>query len=138
MNKLSELVHYRDGKPDDENMILATWVQGLYHSNQNEPWFASVPQYIFNEEYRKIIKQLLAKPGIEKRIACLNEDEDVVLGYAIFEGDTLHWVYVKSSWRRLGIARNITPKKIKWYTHLTPIGRSIAQTNQFIFNPFKL
>lgn len=57
------------------------------------------------------------------RVCCLREDPDVILGYAICEGDhILHYVHVKEAWRKFGIATSLLPKKFDVITFVTLIG----------------
>jgi hypothetical protein len=90
------------------------------------------------EHYHKVINYLIDKKTINIRVACLKDDPTVILGYAIFEGDTLHWVFIKKSWRNIGLAKDLVPKDIKIVTHLTSVGLSISKRKGFEFNPFKL
>jgi GNAT superfamily N-acetyltransferase len=89
------------------------------------------------ENYHRIVEGLITQ-GIIK-VACLKEDPDVILGYAIFSKTypALHFVFVKSAWRGIGIARSLVPKETKVVTHLTKVGLSILKKNPtLVFNPF--
>lgn len=69
------------------------------------------------------------------KVACLEEEPDVVLGYAVYEGETLHWVFVKKAWRKLEIASKLVPKKISRITHITKLGKSLKD-KEWVFDPF--
>jgi hypothetical protein len=130
MDKKS-LITIRSYKPDDYNFILATWLRGLYYGND---WFGKIPKEIYMDRYHKVIDAILRKPTIQASLAVLLEDPDVILGYSIYEPDILHWVYVKTAWRRIGIAKDIVPRGTNTVTHLTKIGDQIRK--QMEFNPF--
>lgn len=129
----NELVSIRDMQPEDKNFIYASWLRGLYYG---ESWFSLIPKNEFMQHYHKVIDFILNKPTVTIKIACLKEDADVILGYAVFEKDKLHWVFVKKNWRTIGIARDLVPSTTKTVTHLTKVGVSILHKHNLSFNPF--
>lgn len=135
LNK-SSLVTTRDFKQEDYNFILATWLRGLYYGDS---WFKEIPKQLFMESYQKVIVALLNTPGLQVKVSCLKEDPDVILGYAVYKGSTLHWVYVKSNWRRIGIMKSLVPNYTTTITHLTKLGLSLLKRREgVVFNPFAL
>lgn len=130
----SDLVAIREGRVEDWNFFYSTFLRALYYGDS---WFKEIPKDIFMENYHKVADVLLAK-GILK-VACLKEDPEVILGYALFSSQypALHFVFVKSAWRGIGIAKSLVPKETKVATHLTKVGLSILKKNPSItFNPF--
>lgn len=123
----------RDYEPSDKNFIFVSWLNGLYYGND---WFQEIPNILFFDKYRKIITQIFERPVIKVKVACLPDDQDVILGFSIYEENTLHWVFVKNSWRKLGIGRALTPKEIRICTHLTKSGRYLRKKYGVIFDPF--
>ncbi len=127
-----DLIVNRPATLADKNLIFSTWLLGLYHGNE---LFHEVPKDIYFAEYKKVVTHLLMKSQVT--VACLKDDPDVVLGYVVTEGATLHWVFVKKAWRKLGIATTLVPINIKRVTHLTKLGKSL-KPKEFIFDPFNL
>lgn len=68
-----------------------------------------------NEEFAAY----LARPNATVTIACLSDDSDVVLGWALFQGAKLHYVYVGREYRNNGIANSLLPTKVDEFTHIT-------------------
>lgn len=138
MNK-SDLIDIRDYDPSsDKSFIFASWLKGLYYG---DTWFKEIPKNVFMKNYHVFIEQLLNDTNTVVKIACLKEDKDVILGYAVFnKAETvLHWVFIKTAWRSVGIMKIIVPKNIKTVTHLTKLGLSLLRKNQeVIFNPFAI
>jgi hypothetical protein len=131
-----DLVDIRIGTPEDHNFIFATMLRGLYYGDS---WFSKIPKDIFMLEYHKIVASLLSLPSIQVKVACLRDDPEVVLGYALLgsEGKVIHFVYVKSAWRKIGIATMLVGDTPKAVTHLTTVGESILKKYpEVIFNPF--
>lgn len=70
-------------------------------------------------------------------VAYFPQVPDEVLGWAVFEGDVLHYVYVKSSYRRVGIASGLAGDRARWYSHPTnEAGRCFMRSIGAQFNPY--
>lgn len=123
-------------KEADKNFILATFLRGLYYGNY---WWNDVPKQIFMDNYKIVAEELLQQSMV--KVACLKEDSDIILGYSILSTDfqVIHWVFVKSSWRQKGIAKNLLPKYPSAVTHLTKLGlKLLSKYENTVYNPFKI
>lgn len=114
----------------DRSFIFSTWLLGLYHGND---WFGEIDKDVYFKQYQQVIDALLKKS--EVRVACLPDEPDVVLGYVAYTGNTLHWVFVKKAWRKLGIATALVPENVQVVSHLTKVGKSLRKPT-WSFNPF--
>jgi len=134
-----DLVLIRNTSPNDKNFILATWLRGLYYGDS---WFREMPKDIYMACYHAVLERILANPDTLVQVACLKEDPDVILGYSVLApnvtGITLHWVFVKSAWRNIGIGKSLIPiERTNAVTHLTKSGLSILRKHpEVVFNPF--
>ncbi len=137
MSNFIGLYDIRDAVKSDTNLILATFLRGLYYGDS---WFSLIPKQTFMIHYKPVVESLLQNPMINIKVACLPEDQNVVIGYSILSADyqTIHWVYVKNHWRNKGIATSLLPHYPTTVTHLTRLGKDLL--NKFetkpIFNPF--
>jgi GNAT superfamily N-acetyltransferase len=125
----------RAARPEDLNFIRATFLKGLYHG---DTWFSLIPKSIFMEHYHPVIERLIATNDVW--VACLADAPDVIIGYSIVSKDftTIHWVFVKKGWRKMGIARSIVPRYPEAVTHLTPLGKTLmTKFENCVFNPFR-
>ncbi len=120
----------REGRADDLPFIYSTWLRGLYYGH---PWYKLVDKETFFAKYKLIVMKLLSRSFVS--VFCLRTDPDVVLGYAVYEGPVLHWVYVKKAWRQFGIATKLMPEGIDAVSHLTSLGR-IVKPKEWKFDPF--
>jgi hypothetical protein len=80
------------------------------------------------------------RPNTQFKLAVLPDDFDILLGWACFEGDALHYVFVKQEIgaRNQGIATSLVPRNVTTVTHLTKVGRRIWKKHkQVTFNPFR-
>lgn len=131
-----DLITIRPSTPEDINFVYATWLPGLYFGNS---WFKEINRMLYYKKYHAVIDGIIKRPNITVSIACLKEDPDVILGYAITEiqepGIVLHWVFTRPVWRNLGIAKQLLPKDIVAVTHLTKIGKNLKPP-EWVFDPF--
>lgn len=138
MSEFQDLYLIRDYVVADKSFIMATFLRGLYYGDS---WFSQIPKKIFMDNYKLIAEALMASPAITVKVACLKEDPDVILGYSILSANfqTIHWVFVKSAWRRQGIAKSLLPQFPTAVTHLSAVGiKLLPKFKDAVFNPFKL
>jgi hypothetical protein len=124
----------RQAVASDVPFIFSTWLKGLRYGNEI---FELVPAEIYFENYHRIIQNILASPSTQISVACLKEDKDVILGYAVYTGTTLHWCHVKTAWRNIGIAKQLVPENTNTVSHVTKLGAGILKNHPtVVFNPF--
>lgn len=135
--KKNDLIAIRDLEPEDYNFVYATWNKSYCFGN---PSFRKIPQTDFYKYQSCVIRHLLTKPGVQKKVAVLKEDPDIILGYAFYEDDIAHYVFVKDDWRRIGIAKGLLPLGIQTITHSTIKLRKILEQKQktLIFDPYQI
>lgn len=117
-------------------MVLAKWLRSLRYGNEFfKLWNAN--DYIeevdgkeilhpgYFSRYEEYILNLLVRPRSIVRMAVLTDDRDVVLGWSLVEGQTLHYVHVQHDYRNQGIGRSIVPSNIETFSHITKAGMSI-------------
>lgn len=135
----------RPAVESDLSFIYKSWLLGAYHGNRPAKgkkldhkapvdYLGSIEQGSFMECYHNFIESQLKISNVV--MACLDEDPDVVLGYAVTRGSDLVWVHVKPQWRGIGIARDLIPKNTQTCSSLTRIGDVIRRKRGWIFNPF--
>lgn len=134
MNK-SELVTLRAAEKEDLNFIMATWLRGMYYG---ESWLSGMKKQDFMKHYHSIIEITLQNPNTRVLVACLKEDPSVILGYSVLSplSKAVHWVFVKKSWRSIGLARDLVPGDFNAATNLTKVGAAIVKKKEWAFNPF--
>ncbi len=135
MVDFSGLYNIRDFKESDKAFVLSTFLKGLYYGDS---WFSEIDKTSFMDNYKLVGESLLQKCAV--KIACLPDDEDVILGYSILSSDfqAIIWVYVKEPWRKKGLGRSLVPKHPIAVTHLTKLGKALLKEklNGTKFDPF--
>lgn len=138
MSDFRGLYAIRDSVDADTSFIMATFLRGLYYGDS---WFSLIPKDIFMQNYKTIANALILSPNVVIKIACLKEDPNVILGYSILSADSqvVHWTFVKSAWRKQGIAKALVPQYPVFITHLSDLGRKLMSKYPTTkFNPFAL
>lgn len=125
----------RELRPNDINFLYATWTRSQYYGCS---YYAQVPKETFMAAFQARIQAILAEPGVQVLVACLNEDEDVILGYAVVAPQkALHYVFIKKAWRGMGLATALTGgASTNVITHVTDV--LDLRKKDLIFNPFLL
>lgn len=131
------MVIVRDYRPEDKNFVMATFLRGVYYG---DTWFSAIPKDIFMANYKLFVEALISRPSTVVKVACLEEDPDVLVGYSVLSSDfsAVHYVFVKAAWRKQGIAWQLLPQYPQLVTHLTATGKVLLHKFKapVIFNPF--
>jgi hypothetical protein len=110
----------------DAPFVFASW--------RNSVWFDTHTQNALDPRFFRIktkeIRTFLDHPDISTRIACLNEDPDQIIGYAVLMNLTIEFVYVKQDYRNQGIATLLTKGFQDIAQPSTKIGSSIARNHK--------
>jgi GNAT superfamily N-acetyltransferase len=129
------VITLRPAAPEDLPFIYSTWLKGLYGGNS---LFGLIPYPTYMAAYSNVLAGLIERN--RAIVACLSEDPSVVVGYSVISPDeaTVHWVYVRKAWRKLGVARSLVPRDARYITHLTKTGQSLMKKlPRAVFNPFR-
>lgn len=111
----------------DQACVFATWRNSAYYGCARKTPEAKE----FFKKWTIKIREILKSAHV--RVACLEDDPQTIIGYAVATGTHLEWIYVKVEYRNKGIGAMLMPKNIETVTnHLTKIGAVIAQKKQFI------
>lgn len=119
---------------DYRNFIYSHWLHTARYGN---PVYKRIPSLIYYNTYEKYVATLLDKTRV--RLAVLDEDKDVLLGFACYEMSILHYVFVLRDQRGQGIGRKLASVAgLEIYTHYTKSGEQIVKKKmlKLMFNPF--
>jgi hypothetical protein len=116
------------------NLIFSKWLRSLKFGND---YFRLIDNDAYYASYNTYIDSLLKRPSALVKLAVLADDHDVVLGFSLCEGPTLHYVHVHRDQRKQGIARSLLPTPFESFTHVTKTWLSMwPKFPKTIFNPF--
>jgi GNAT superfamily N-acetyltransferase len=105
-NFLIEQTDIRLMEPGDDDFVFHSWLTFYRESSR----FAKhIKNTIFFERHHRVIERILKAESTKALVCCSKDDPHVIYGYLIFSQlkkfDVVHMVYVKESFRRLGIAK---------------------------------
>lgn len=120
----------RPGQDSDRPFIVSTMLKSLRSGCH---LYRKMDKIAFSHNYNQIVDRLLNTA--EVRVACLTEDPDIIIGYAICRDSVLDYVYVKSLWRQKGIAKSLCGG-VTTVSHLTSVAEPIIIKHGIRFNPF--
>ncbi len=106
--------------PEYVNLVVAPFLNSLRYGND---LFKLTNKEAYFHNYRLFIEHLLKRPGMHLRIGIL--DDGTASGWCLFNGKTVHYIWVKKEARRAGIAKELLPKDFDTITHLTNVGINI-------------
>jgi len=138
---LETVVTIRQPKPDDISFLFSSWLK----SYRNSPWAKPMHNNVYFDYHHALIQDLLNHS--EVYIACSKKNGSDIYGYAVGQwiNDvfTLHYVYVKHAYRRLGIGKLLMAcfnrgEFAGCYTHHTHMASKLADKFALLYNPYLL
>lgn len=126
---------------DDSAFIYNSWLK----SYRNSDFAKSQCNTVYYDNHKEVLTALLTRSLVV--VACNPGDENHVFGYLVYEelagnNTIVHYVYVKHTYRRSGIAKQMldTVRKSKnpiLVSHLTPICKA-TKSVVYIYDPYKM
>lgn len=93
------MIKVRPIQDEDINFIYSSWVKGYAGLYRSQPrWAVYTLQMSIIRELVSMCEVLVATP---------DGDEDQIAGWLCYEWDVYHFCYVKSPFRRFGVARTL-------------------------------
>lgn len=124
-------IAFRRMQPSDRNFVAASWFQSYY----SDPHNPVKDRAEYKRVFAPVIDHLLDCHGATVMFSPTQPDE--IIGYAAHDSNLLHFVYVKSVFRKLGFGRQLLLEvQPKHCTFLTKLGRKVLKGVPY--NPFLL
>lgn len=130
---------FRAISPKDEAFVFSSWLK----SYRDSPAMAGVPNTIYYKTMHDLIERVLARATV--LVACDEADPETVFGYVVYEKGTIHWIYVKHSFRSFKIgtalesAALVNQEAPINYSCRTRVGeRLIAKRAYYQYSPFEI
>ncbi len=135
-------IRLRTANPEDIGFIFNSWLKSYRSSSVA----TKVINTIFFAEQHKLIERLLANATVI--IACNDNDPSQIFGWAVAERIqgifAIHYIYVKHSFRRMGIANELIKafghdgSEAGIYTHYTAHMDQVAPKYNLLYHPYVL
>ena len=142
MSDVKEQVEYviRNGCSTDVSFIFSTWLKSYLFGGHPQP-----AERIYYSHHHALLEAILQHPSTYLKVACDKKDHDLIFGYVVWTiPDVVQFVYVKPSWRRLGIGNallaetGITPRSAITFTHWTKAGHAWGNSMGASWNPYRI
>lgn len=108
----------RAGTLDDVPFVIDSWA--LSYSGQARARDAG-PLYLRGQ--KRMIRAVLARRTASLLVACVADEPTTIAGWAVTEGEIVHYAFTKKDFRRLGIARSLLEPYTRmprvYFTHKT-------------------
>lgn len=141
-NKITGSIQIRNISEADVSFIFNSWLK----SYRNSLFAKDIPNSVYYSGHHKLAERLLARG--EVKIACNADDASQIYGYVVAEKIqgilTLHYMYVKHTYRNMGIGK-ILLNQFEWdfksaacYTHETKIVSRLASKYNLVYHPYLL
>ena len=137
----------RPARDTDMNLVLSTWMSSVFscyehyagriHGTDRKSIRPFPSKGVFFEGHQLKIKALLLSPKTECLVCVAPDDDNQIIGWIVFDPDTVHYCYVKHVFRKYGAAKALMkmPKTAKFYSHHTTHSKYINQG--LTFDPYK-
>lgn len=142
-NNKSLRITIREYQSDDTAFIFSSWLRSFKTS-----FFAKdIANKVYFWHQHKLIENIVSEGG-KILVACDPEDTSVVYGWIVYSHlsrhglPCLHYIYVKQSFRGLGMAKalvkaaKIDTSKMSVCSHITGLGKTLAEKYNFLYNPY--
>lgn len=109
------MIKLRPANSGDTNFILATWLKSNRECGITRP----VPESrLYYQKHQAAIKDALEH---STAWVATSDDDDQILGYVVHSGDCAHYVYVKTVFRKYGLANKLLDQcgKLTRFSHVT-------------------
>lgn len=124
----------RQATIDDMPFVMASWFESFWKRTARHisPEFDS-----FKFHYGALMQRIAESSAIP--VVFISTVPDEIVGYAIHSGPVLHYVYVKSAYRRNGFADTLMQHiKPAIHTHYTSAFKKLAVKHKTTYTPWML
>ncbi len=128
-------IELRPANADDMNFVYSSWLSSVATGEKRR-----TPKEIVYKNHREIMARALNKSYV--LIACMHDHKDQILGWLCYEDTVLHYVYVKQTFRKHGVAsmlvNHLNLDEPYTVTHWSWRLWDISKTHKLVYNPYLL
>lgn len=131
------MIEVRGAEPGDIAFIYSNWLRGQRFGLE---YFESMDSDAYYAMKKEEITAVLSRPDVSVRVACADDERDMILGYVVAqildEGASIVWLFVRPSARKQGIAKQLCEGlRVRYCGSLTKIGDEIRKKKDLAFCP---
>lgn len=121
----------------DVNFILSTWLKSYYEELKRHGLKGVIypKDDIFFQGHQERIKELLKTASCD--ICTAPDDDHQIIGWIVYDKDSIHYAYVKQVFRKMGVAKALISRALtaRSYSHHTKYTRHINKG--LVYDPYK-
>ena len=119
---------------DDLRFVRDSW----FESFRRGGYAPEVGFDLFSEGQRLLIAHLTETPMKPVVVAYATKTPDEILSWVCFDRSTVHFIYTKAAYRKMGLAANLLELHgpFKFYSHQTRAGMQLAKKLGLRYNPY--
>lgn len=127
------MIEARKATDDDLRFVRDSW----FESYRRGGFAPEIGFDLFAPGQRNLIHELTSNSA-NIRVAFPVHEPTEILGWVCWNDETVHFVYVKNGYRKMGVATGLLDlhKSAKFYSHQTRAGVQLAKKRQLRFNPY--
>lgn len=130
--------HIRPLRVTDRAYIRRTWIDS--YRNSRVGFAQAMPDGLLNVTWGRMVRRWL--DTAECLVACVDGEEDVILGWACLDTQRriVHYVYVRPDWQRHGIARDLLgafARERYLYSHRTAVIATETRSGLRVPDPWR-
>lgn len=133
------MIKLRGYQPEDKNFIFDSYLRNYYSSMTGYKPESSV----FFPGQQRLLEKLIENDNAVFVIACSSDEPDIIFGWSLFSMDkTLHYVFVKEAYRRMGLSSKMLRHVLKEKTdlvvsHWNKDCAILRRKFKLVYNPYK-
>lgn len=112
---------------------MATWLRGQRYGH---PYFKAIDRKAYFAKYQGYINSLLQNPQVRVEVACLADEPEIILAYAVYAPGCVIWAYTKKPWRGKGLQKKLLKGDFRAFSGLSAVGAAIGAKKGWIFDPW--
>jgi GNAT superfamily N-acetyltransferase len=97
-------ITFRLPRQEDVSFITHSWLRSTKLAVDKD-----IAYEAYYGDYKKLISKRLASSA-KILVACSIEDPDFIIGFAVYDDNVVHYIYVRYALRRQGIAKSLLSK----------------------------
>lgn len=134
-----KLIKIRQATESDRHYIINTWLRS-YREHSTWKLLYYMPEKEYNIRYRRIILSILQSPNVTISILTPSDDDSLILGYAVYEPTTLHYIHIRKEFQKLGLAKllisHLFDGRNMRYSHQTKPFQARFRVEDWSFTPW--
>lgn len=136
-------ISIRSHRDSDLPFIFNSWLKSYKTRSQ---FARRITDEVFYQWHKRVIERILGREALVL-VATPSDDSNTILGYLVMERQgeqaVIHFAYVKTSFRKLGIAKqlmgiDIRPNERVEFTHWTRDMDWAQEKFKLTYNPYRL